>query len=100
MSYKMLDHKRNNYISSVYWSGESAGVAFADISTGEFALSQIRASEVTALLQSIQPAEVLVRKKLKNNLPDGLDGFNITPIEEWVYEGKIGRASCRERRWR
>ncbi len=90
LSDKLLDHKRNNYITSVYWSGESAGVAFADISTGEFALSQIRASEVTALLQSIQPAEVLVRKKLKNNLPDGLDGFNITPIEEWVYEGNYG----------
>src|SRR5690625_6954621 len=27
---------------------------------------------------------------MKNNLPDGLDCFNITPIEEWVYEGNYG----------
>jgi DNA mismatch repair protein MutS len=70
MSEKLLDHKRNNYIASVYWTGGTAGIAFSDISTGEFALSQVSRFELDSLLQSLQPSEVLLQKKFKNKIPD------------------------------
>ena len=41
LSEKLLDHKRNNYIASLHWEGNTVGVSFSDISTGEFALSQV-----------------------------------------------------------
>jgi DNA mismatch repair protein MutS len=62
LSDKLLDHNRNNYIASVYFAGGTAGVAFSDISTGEFALSQISKTDIDSMLQSLQPSEVLVQK--------------------------------------
>jgi len=90
MSDKLLDHKRNNYIVSIFWAGGTAGIAFSDISTGEFALSQISKTETDSLLQALQPSEILLQKKYKNNLPNGLSAYNITFIDDWVYEGDYG----------
>jgi DNA mismatch repair protein MutS len=90
MSEKLLDHKRNNYIASIHWVGGTAGVAFSDISTGEFALSQVSRIELDSLMQSLQPSEVLIQKKFKNKAPDELSGYNVTHIEDWVYDGEYG----------
>jgi DNA mismatch repair protein MutS len=90
LSEKLLDHKRNNYIASVHWEGGTAGVAFSDISTGEFALSQVSRRELDSMLQSLQPSELLLQKKYKNKLPESLDKLNYTFIDDWVYEGEYG----------
>ncbi len=90
MSEKLLEHKRNNYAAALYWEGGTAGVAFADVSTGEFALSQVSKEYVQDLLQSISPAELLLSQKMKNKVPDELQDYNISFIEEWVYEGDYG----------
>lgn len=90
LSEKLLDHKRNNYIASIHWAGGTAGVAFSDISTGEFALSQVSKGELDALMQSLQPSEILLQKKYKNNLPDEVSQYNITFIDDWVYQGDYG----------
>ncbi len=90
LSEKLLEHKRNNYAAAVYWSGDTAGVAFADVSTGEFSLSQVPKDRITDMLQSITPAEVLLSQKYKNKIPEELEEYNITFIEEWVYEGDYG----------
>ena len=90
MSDKLLEHKRNNYIASIFWAGGTAGIAFSDISTGEFALSQISKTGSDSLLQALQPSEILLQKKFKNNLPDYLSSYNITFIDDWVYEGDYG----------
>jgi len=90
LSEKLLEHKRNNYAAAVHWSGDKAGVSFLDISTGEFALSQVRKEELGDLLRSVDPAELLLQKKYKNSLPEELREYNITWIEEWVFEGDYG----------
>jgi len=90
MSDKLLDHKRNNYIASVFFAGGTAGIAFSDISTGEFALSQLSKGELDSVLQSVQPSEVLLQKKLKSAVPQVLLRYNNTFIDDWVYEGEYG----------
>lgn len=90
LSEKLLDHKRNNYIASIHWTGGTAGIAFSDISTGEFALSQVSKGELDALMQSLQPSEILLQKKYKNNLPDEVSRYNATFIDDWVYQGDYG----------
>lgn len=90
LSEKLLDHKRNNFIASIFHSGGTVGVAFSDISTGEFALSQISKNDLDSLLQSIQPSEILIRKKLKSSLPSTLSSYNVTFMEDWIYEGDYG----------
>ncbi|MBD3616525.1 MAG: DNA mismatch repair protein MutS [Gracilimonas sp.] len=90
MSEKLLDHKRNNYIASLHWDGSKIGVAFSDISTGEFALSHVDEKNLGSLLAAIQPSEILIQQKLKNKLDEKLTHHNITFIEDWVYEGDYG----------
>ncbi len=90
MSEKLLEHKRNNYAAAVYRSGDRAGVAFTDVSTGEFALSEVAEEKLGDLLQSVTPSEVLLPRKLKNKVPEELEDYNITFIEDWVYEGDYG----------
>jgi len=90
MSEKLLEHKRNNYVAAVHLTGNEAGVSFSDVSTGEFALSQVDKNELPDLLQSISPSEILVQKKYKNDLPAPVSEFNVTFIEDWVYEGDYG----------
>lgn len=90
LSEKLLEHKRNNYIVSLHWTKDRVGVAFSDISTGEFGLSEVSERELESLLAAIQPSEVLVSSKLKNKLDSEFQKFNITHIEDWVYEGDYG----------
>ncbi|SMO36453.1 DNA mismatch repair protein MutS [Fodinibius sediminis] len=90
MSEKLLEHKRNNYAAAVYWEGKTAGVAFSDVSTGEFALSQVAKRQLNDLLQSVTPAELLLPQRLKNSVPESLLDYNLTFIEDWVYEGDYG----------
>ncbi len=90
MSEKLLEHKRNNYAAAVFWDGKTAGVSFADVSTGEFALCEIPKGQLGDLLQSISPAELLLPQDLKNNVPEHLLDYNMTFIEDWVYEGDYG----------
>ena len=60
----MLAAKRNNYLAAAVLGRDAVGLAYADITTGEFACTQLHAAEPeTALLQElarVQPAEVLV----------------------------------------
>lgn len=90
LSEKLLEHKRNNYIISLYWSKDRFGVAFSDISTGEFGLSEVSERQLQSLLAAIQPSEILIPAQLKNKLEDDFHHYNITHIEDWVYEGDYG----------
>jgi len=90
MSEKLLEHKRNNYAAAIYLEGNKAGIGFADVSTGEFALSEVPKEQLNDLLQSITPAELLLPQYLKNDVPEYLLDYNMTFIEEWVYEGDYG----------
>jgi DNA mismatch repair protein MutS len=56
----LLQAKANNYLAAVIAHEGRAGIAYADITTGEFAAAEIDAREVTMELDRLQPAEVLV----------------------------------------
>ncbi len=90
LSDKLLDHKRNNYIVSLHWVKEKIGLAFSDISTGEFGLSEVDERQLDSLLAAIQPSEVLMQSKLKNSLSNNFAHYTITHIEDWVFEGDYG----------
>ncbi|MHB8931638.1 MAG: MutS N-terminal domain-containing protein, partial [Melioribacteraceae bacterium] len=59
ISDKLLDHKKNNYLLSIYIENEIAGIAFCDISTGEFSTFEVMSSDVAQQLGSINPSEIL-----------------------------------------
>lgn len=90
LSENLLDHNRNNYLLSLSWSGSVVGVAFADISTGEFALCEMADDELSAFAEGLSPAEILLGKREKERLPSELHSRNLTFVDEWVYEEGYG----------
>ena len=89
ISDKLLDHKKNNYLLSIYIENEIAGIAFCDISTGEFSTFEVMSSEVTQQLGSINPSEILIPKKLKHELEPmihkAVPSARITKIDDWIF---------------
>ena len=56
----ILENRENNFLASVHFDKKIAGVAFLDISTGEFLTAQGNFEYVDKLLSSFQPKEVVV----------------------------------------
>ncbi len=54
----LLDAKTNNYIASIYPQGDQYGIAYVDISTGEFRV--LRSTSLLGDLGRLQPAECLI----------------------------------------
>ncbi|MDP3445694.1 MAG: DNA mismatch repair protein MutS, partial [Ignavibacteria bacterium] len=64
---KLLDHKKNNYLLAFYIDDDIAGISFCDISTGEFSAFQVSINEIIQQISAVNPAEILIPKKLKND---------------------------------
>jgi DNA mismatch repair protein MutS len=85
----LLTAKENNYLAAVVIQGERAGIAFVDITTGEFAATQVQGHDLARLLLNeitrLKPAEIIAPH------PASLEPFEAlsTPrslYEEWRFE--------------
>lgn len=83
----VLEHKENNFLASVYIGKSIAGVAFLDVSTGEFYTAEGTLLYVDKLIQSFRPKEVLYEKDKKQEFHENFGtGYYLFPLDEWVYE--------------
>ncbi len=84
---KILDHKKNNFLASLHFNGKSTGIAFIDISTGEFLVAQGNESYIEKLLQNFNPNEIIYSKSFKKDFNEkyGTRFYNFT-LDEWVYQ--------------
>ncbi len=90
---EVLHSKSNNFLASVYFASQKGnlqhaiGVAFLDISTGEFLTSQGNKDYIDKLLQNFNPSEVLIPKqKRKDFLDDFGADFHTFYLDDWVYQ--------------
>ncbi len=82
----ILNHKENNFLACVYIEKTIAGVAFLDISTGEFYTSEGSFAYVNKLLQSLQPKEVLFERGKKEVYMEHFgQGLYNYPLDEWIF---------------
>ena len=82
----ILNHKENNFLACVYIEKTIAGVAFLDISTGEFYTSEGSFTYVNKLLQNLRPKEVLFeRNKREIYMENFGHGFYNYPLDEWIF---------------
>jgi len=83
----LLPINTNNYIASVVVSGNRAGIAYIDITTGEFSTTELSGLEVQSILRAelirLNPAEVLYSEDLVIN--DGFPGHK-TLWPDWRFE--------------
>jgi DNA mismatch repair protein MutS len=88
----VLDHRENNYLASVYMDRQVMGIAFLDISTGEFMTSQGHSAFIDKLLSSFKPKEVLVQKSHRDMFQDAFgEDFHTFLLDEWVYTEENAR---------
>jgi DNA mismatch repair protein MutS len=82
----ILNHKENNFLASVYLNKNQAGIAFLDISTGEFLLAEGTNEYVDKLLNSFSPKEIIFDRTKKKEF-ENLFGtkFYSYPLEDWVF---------------
>lgn len=86
----LLRSHENNYLAAVSKHGRRAGLAHVDISTGEFKVTELDASEVNAALELLGAREVLVAADLPL-----LPGVR-TELEEWVFTFDYAERTLKE----
>ena len=83
----VLDQKTNNYLAALYFHKTSIGIAFLDLSTGEFSLAQGDTSYMQSLLQGFSPAEVIINKTQQNLWHRFTQQKYYTySLEDWVFQ--------------
>lgn len=84
---KLLENKSNNFLAALYLGDPQCGVAFIDISTGEFYTAQGSMEYMDKLLQSFQPSEVLLSKGHVRRFKEDFDNRVYTfQLDEWVFQ--------------
>ncbi|RLD59091.1 MAG: DNA mismatch repair protein MutS [Bacteroidetes bacterium] len=88
----VLDNRENNFLASVYMDQQIHGIAFLDISTGEFLTSQGDQTFIDKLLTSFKPKEVLVQRSHRDQFLEVFgESFYTFLLEEWVYTEENAR---------
>lgn len=98
MDDKLLDHKQNNYLAAVsFGRNDQYGLAFLDISTGEFLVCEGNREYADKLLQSFKPAEVLFSKDRKKAFEQSFgDKFYSFYLDEWIFTEDYAREKLLE----
>ncbi|WP_370687718.1 DNA mismatch repair protein MutS [Pedobacter deserti] len=82
----IVNQKSNNYLAAVYFDKNAVGVAFADISTGEFMVAQGDAEYIDKLLQGLKPNEVVYQKSRKKDFFECFgDRFYTYHLDDWAF---------------
>jgi len=82
----VLEQKENNFLAAVQLDKEMSGVAFLDVSTGEFYLTQGNNEYIDKLLQSFNPSEVLLQRSKRRDFIELFGGKQyLTVFDDWVF---------------
>lgn len=90
----LLESKRNNYLTSLVIGEEEAGIAYVDITTSEFAVTQLPLGRLATELERLNPSEVIAAESAE--LTDlGLTA-PVTRLEDYRFELEIARQTLTE----
>ncbi|MVT10196.1 DNA mismatch repair protein MutS [Chitinophaga tropicalis] len=83
---KILENSSNNFLAAVHFGKNKTGIAFLDISTGEFFVAEGTLEYVDKLLQSFKPAEVLYARPQQKHFKEcfGTRFYTYT-LDEWIF---------------
>lgn len=82
----MLDYRENNFLGAVHFGKESCGVAFLDISTGEFVTAEGTIDYIDKLLANFSPKELLVERSCKKRLENSFTAKYLSyELDDWMF---------------
>jgi len=83
---KLLEHGSNNFLAALHLQEEKIGIAFLDISTGEFFIAEGDKEYTDKLLQSLQPAEVIFQRNKQKYFRETFgNSFFTYSLDEWIF---------------
>lgn len=83
----ILQSTSNNFLAALHFAGEVIGVAFLDVSTGEFLLAQGTVDYIDKLLQNFNPSEVIFSKQKRKLMTEKLgNDYHVFHLEDWVFQ--------------
>ncbi|MDE6200200.1 MAG: DNA mismatch repair protein MutS [Muribaculaceae bacterium] len=82
----LLENRENNFLASVHFGKTATGVAFLDISTGEFLTAEGSDDYIGKLLANFAPKEVLVERESRSRLESAFNGrYLAMELDDWVF---------------
>ncbi|MBO4315597.1 MAG: DNA mismatch repair protein MutS [Prevotella sp.] len=88
----VLNYKENNFLAAVHFGKTACGVAFLDISTGEFLTGEGSYDYVDKLLGNFQPKEVLYDRSKKHQFEQYFTNrFCVFELDDWVFTEQSAR---------
>lgn len=85
---KLLEHHSNNFLAAIHFAAnEQYGLAFLDISTGEFLIAEGDREYADKLLQSFKPAEIVFQRQQQKKFKEhfGSKVYTYT-LEDWIFD--------------
>lgn len=87
----VLDQRKNNFLASIYPGKEKSGVAFLDLSTGEFMVSAGTEDYVDKLIRGFQPSEIIYPKPNRDWYGARYgEHFSSFALEDWIFSKDYG----------
>ncbi len=88
----ILTNKENTFLAAVYFGRQSTGVAFLDISTGEFYVAEGSEVYVDKLIANFRPKEVIYQRGCEDRFADAFGSRLYTyRLDEWVFSEELNR---------
>lgn len=86
LSDNVLNHKENNFLAAINFGKSNIGVAFLDISTGEFLVAEGNNDYIDKLLTNFSPKEVLIMRGAKSKLETSFSAkFLAYELDDWIF---------------
>src|SRR5690349_13063891 len=84
---KLLEHGANNFLAAVHFGEERNGMAFLDISTGEFFIAEGDKEYTDKLLTGFKPAEVIFQRHHQRKFKEEFGSkFYSYTLDEWIFQ--------------
>ncbi|MDX2362216.1 MAG: DNA mismatch repair protein MutS [Crocinitomicaceae bacterium] len=83
---QVLDTKKNNFLCSVHFSRDSFGIAFLDVSTGEFLMTEGSKEYIEKLIQGFEPTEIVYNKRNSKDFDETFGNrYYSFRLEDWIF---------------
>ena len=82
----ILNHKENNFLASIHFVKEHCGIAFLDISTGEFLTAEGSVDYIDKLINNFSPKEVLIERGQKKCFEEAFGPrYFVFELDDWIF---------------
>lgn len=83
---QVLDTKKNNFLCAVHFGKNKTGIAFLDVSTGEFMVTEGQQEYIEKLVQGFEPTEIVYNKRCSKDFDETFGNkYYSFRLEDWIF---------------